>query len=214
MTISGFGFGAENVIVTVGGIQAQVVQATGHAVTFIVPASASYGPTIVEIRHRKGSQEGSIGFQVGCGQNNQLPVANAGQDQDVLVGDLVGLDGRSSFDPDGDPLTYEWQVLSKPDGSNAALSDPTAMPPTFMADLPGLYMVQLIVSDGRLDSVPDTASITAQVAPPVNHAPVAVDDPALTGQNTPVLIAVLGNDFDPDGDPISVTGVTQGGAAQ
>jgi hypothetical protein len=37
---------------------------------------------------------------------NLAPVANAGQDQQVRVGDLVTLDGRNSYDPDGDLITY------------------------------------------------------------------------------------------------------------
>jgi len=37
---------------------------------------------------------------------NLPPVANAGQDQQVRVGDLVTLDGRDSYDPDGDLITY------------------------------------------------------------------------------------------------------------
>jgi hypothetical protein len=38
--------------------------------------------------------------------------------------------------------------------------------------------------------------------------PVAQDDFATTQRDTPVSIAVLANDADPDGDPLSVTGVT------
>jgi subtilisin family serine protease len=42
-----------------------------------------------------------------------------------------------------------------------------------------------------------------------NSAPNAVDDFAETQQNTPTTIDVLANDTDPDGDTLSVTGVTQ-----
>ena len=43
-----------------------------------------------------------------------------------------------------------------------------------------------------------------------NQAPTANNDSALTAQNTPVTITVLGNDTDPDGDALTVEGVTQG----
>src|SRR5262249_159771 len=80
-------------------------------------------------------------------------------------------------------------------------------------DLPGLYVVQLIVNDGQLDSTPDTATVTVTMPPPPppsNHDPVAVDDTALIAQDSPgVTLTVLGNDADPDGDPISISGVTQ-----
>ena len=42
----------------------------------------------------------------------------------------------------------------------------------------------------------------------VNCPPVAVDDTATTVNGFPVIIDVLANDSDPDGDPLTVTGVT------
>jgi len=41
-----------------------------------------------------------------------------------------------------------------------------------------------------------------------NHAPIAVDDEAKTLADTPVSIDLLENDSDPDGDPISVTSIS------
>ena len=45
---------------------------------------------------------------------------------------------------------------------------------------------------------------------PVNDAPVAVDDAAATDEDTAVVIPVLGNDTDVDGDALTVTGATNG----
>ena len=44
----------------------------------------------------------------------------------------------------------------------------------------------------------------------VNDAPVANADTASTDEDTPVTIAVRGNDTDPENDPLTVTAVTQG----
>src|SRR5262249_40776455 len=43
-----------------------------------------------------------------------------------------------------------------------------------------------------------------------NHAPIAAADTATTMENVQVLIHVLTNDFDADGNILSVTSVTQG----
>ena len=102
---------------------------------------------------------------------NTAPVANAGLDQTVNVGDTVTLDGSGSSDADSDPLTYSW-ALSVPGGSGAALSDATAVGPTFVPDVDGTYTATLIVNDGTDDSAPDDAVITAQVVV-VNIPPVA-----------------------------------------
>jgi hypothetical protein len=45
--------------------------------------------------------------------------------------------------------------------------------------------------------------------PPANRPPVAVDDSATTTQDVAVEIAVLANDSDPDGDPLTVGSFTQ-----
>jgi hypothetical protein len=55
--------------------------------------------------------------------------------------------------------------------------------------------------DGATSNV---ATVTVRVTD-VNGAPVAVDDSANTNENTPVDVAVLSNDFDPDGDSLTVS---------
>jgi hypothetical protein len=44
------------------------------------------------------------------------PVADAGVDQSVLVGDDVTLDGRQSYSPEGKAITYQWEMVGRPSG--------------------------------------------------------------------------------------------------
>ncbi|MCP5197341.1 MAG: hypothetical protein H6974_11225 [Gammaproteobacteria bacterium] len=102
---------------------------------------------------------------------NSKPVANAGPDQQVDVGDTVRLDGSGSSDADGDPLTYQWALTTQPVGSTAVLQNANQVLAQFIPDLAGSYIAQLMVSDGVLTSDPDTATVTVTVPPPVNQAP-------------------------------------------
>jgi hypothetical protein len=119
---------------------------------------------------------------------NVKPVADAGEDQAKLVGQTVQLDGSVSSDVDGNPLSYTWSFASVPDTSTATLSNTSIVNPTFVPDLPGTYVVQLMVNDGQLDSDPDTATITITVPdttppPPADIGKITVG-PITNGQVT------------------------------
>jgi hypothetical protein len=62
------------------------------------------------------------------------------------------------------------------------------------------------IDDGRGGNA--TANVTVTVGARPNQPPVANDDAATTISGTPVTIAVLANDSDPDGDPLTLQSVT------
>jgi len=86
------------------------------------------------------------------------PVANAGTDQGAKVGNLVTLDGSASYDPDGDPLTFQWTQVS---GPSVTLSNPKSKNPSFTLQKIGTYVFRLVVNDGTEDSLPDEVKIKA-----------------------------------------------------
>ena len=69
----------------------------------------------------------------------------------------------------------------------------------------GLDSFTFKVNDGTADSNIATVSITVT---PVNDAPIATNDSATTLQDTPVIVSVLANDTDVDGNLLTVTAVT------
>lgn len=131
-------------------------------------------PVLVSCGGGGGDCATSIGALGGvlCGNStpNTAPVANAGVIQNVSVGTLVTLDGSGSRDTDNDPITYLWELKTKPTGSVAALTSTTSAKPQFTADLAGTYTISLIVDDGKTKSAASSVSVVASVT---NSAPVA-----------------------------------------
>jgi hypothetical protein len=106
---------------------------------------------------------------------NQAPVAVAGANQSVLLGAVsVKLNGSGSTDANGDVLTYQWAMVSRPSRSTAALSQATSVEPTFTPDVLGVYLFSLVVSDGKLSSATSLVTVTVSElnAPPVANAGV------------------------------------------
>jgi len=97
------------------------------------------------------------------------PTAIAGANQMVVDGTLVTLHGTAS-DPQGLPLTLQWTMTMKPAGSTATLTNATSLTPTFVADLGGMYIIQLISNNGTLSSPPSTVTISTTVVQPVANA--------------------------------------------
>ena len=99
-------------------------------------------------------------------RENKPPVANAGPDQTIECdrSGLVMLDGSASYDPDEDPVTYEWKQVS---GTTVNLSVSGARA-TFAAAPPGVYEFQLIVTDDKGASSTDNVVVTIRdTKPPV-----------------------------------------------
>lgn len=103
--------------------------------------------------------------------SNTAPVADAGTDQSVTVrGTVVTLDGSQSYDLESDALSYAWSLLERPTGSVAALSDPGAIMPVFVADVQGAYVAQLIVSDPWASSNASTVTVSFNNIAPIANA--------------------------------------------
>ncbi|SFU96864.1 Ca2+-binding protein, RTX toxin-related [Aliiroseovarius crassostreae] len=129
---------------------------------------------------------------------NQGPDANddlatVDEDSSVVIAVL-----DNDTDPEGDPLTVtsasadHGTVTINPDGTLTYTPDPNYNGPD---------SITYSVSDGNGGT--DTASVGVTVTP-VNDAPVAVDDSATTAYNSSVVIPVLDNDTDVDGDLLTV----------
>ena len=162
--------------------------------TFVVDVSGTY---VAQLVVNDGFVD-SAPATVTISTLNSPPVANAGPAQTVLAGSTVQLNGSASTDVDGDPLTFRWSITSKPSNSNAVLSDPSSVTPTFYADQLGTYVVQLIVNDGTVDSAPSSVTINTQDSPPVANAGPA--------QTVPLgaLVTLDGTaSLDPDGQPLT-----------
>ncbi|RDH88354.1 MAG: hypothetical protein DIZ77_16760 [endosymbiont of Seepiophila jonesi] len=142
-----------------------------------------------------------VAFQV----ENQVPVADAGPDLSVLIGEALILNGSGSHDPDRDLIRYRWTLAQTPAGSALVQDDignATTPEPSFTPDLAGLYELALVVTDGDLDSNPDSIRIGVYDADLPPQADAGPDRNALVGDQ-----AVLdgSGSYDPDAAPQPLT---------
>ncbi|MDH4367652.1 MAG: Ig-like domain-containing protein [Dehalococcoidia bacterium] len=116
----------------------------------------------------------------------------------------------STTDPDaGDILTYSL-VGGEGDDDNASFNITDSQlqtAATFDYETRNSYSIRVRTTDSGALYFEEAFNITITNA---NDPPVAVSDNAITSANTPVTIDVLTNDFDADGDTLTVDSVTQG----
>ena len=87
------------------------------------------------------------------GWKNIPPIADAGYDQKVLVGETVQFDGSGSYNTDDTIVSYEWNFDDGSTDSGVIVSH--------IYDVAGDYTVTLTITDDGLTSS-DTAEITVQ----------------------------------------------------
>ena len=135
------------------------------------------------------------------GPANLPPVAKAGEDVNIYLGQEVLLDGSASFDPDGDTIvSYTWNLELAPAGSGAALSPADAVNTSFTPDVVGEYVVSLVVSDGIDTSLADEIFIHVIE----NLAPTAVISASTLSGQAPLTVFFSGeNSTDPENGVLS-----------
>jgi len=90
-----------------------------------------------------------------------MPEARPGGPYSAFRNSDVVLDGTGSTDPDGEPLTYQWNFGDGTTGTGATAIHRYASP--------GAYRVTLVVSDAALRSAPASTVVTVSNRPPVAH---------------------------------------------
>jgi N-acetylneuraminic acid mutarotase len=133
---------------------------------------------------------------------NQAPTAHAGADDSRAAGSTIALDGSGSFDDQtaSAALLYAWTFTSRPAGSGATLSGGATATPSFTADVPGTYVVALVVTDeGGLSSSPDEVVVASTNLPPTPDA--GLDQVGTVG----VAVGLAGSAHDPEGHAITYT---------
>jgi len=178
------------------GSTAVLTNATSVTPTLVVDRAGIY---ILELIVNDGALS-SAPDNVIVTTNNVAPVANAGPDQgNVPPNVLVTLNGSGSGDANGDPFSYIWTLIVTPAGSAAVLANAGSVMPTFTVDRDGDYVAQLIVSDGSVNSAPDTVKITSNNVAPIGNAGPDQGNIALS-----TLVTLNGSGSgDANGDPIT-----------
>ena len=177
------------------------VVCTPTACTY-TPGPDYYGPDSFTYTITDGSLTSTATVALTVTPVNDAPVAIADaratpEDTPVTV-NVVGND----TDTEGNALTI---VSHTPAASGTVSCGTTTCTYAPGPDFNGSDSFTYTVSDGAGGTATATVTITVTA---VNDAPVAVGDPRATAEDTGLVVTVLANDTDVDGDPLSITSWT------
>ncbi|HCH5322924.1 TPA: tandem-95 repeat protein, partial [Vibrio parahaemolyticus] len=129
------------------------------------------------------------------------PVADIVADKATVVEDtptIIKVLGNDTFE--GDDKVVSLDTNNGPANGTVSVNPDGSVTYTPNDNYHGADSFTYIVTSG---GVSESTTVNVDVTP-VNDAPVAKDDTAITGEDTPVTIDVLPNDTDIDGDKLSI----------
>ena len=196
-----------------------VADITGGKLQFTPAANAngmSYASFSFQVQDDGGTLNGGVDLDptpktmtLDVSPVNDAPVATndaytTNEDTTLIVA-APGVLGNDS-DVDGDALTAVLET--GPAHGTLVLNTDGSFTYTPNLNFNGADSFTYKANDGTLDS--NVAKVNISVSS-VNDAPVALDDTASTPENTPVVLAVLANDTEVDGDPLKIDSFSQPG---
>ncbi|WDE09454.1 LysM peptidoglycan-binding domain-containing protein [Thalassomonas haliotis] len=151
-----------------GSVLSYPVSSTHH-ITFTPRVAGNYLLELVIKNASDSFMPLQLHYQVEPAINR--PSASVFAWQTALVGRPLKIDSAITCETGNEALTYFW-TLDRPEGSSAELDSPRALSPCFTPDIAGTYTGQLIVNDGKANSLPARATWVARPIPlrdPVAH---------------------------------------------
>ena len=148
------------------------------------PRAGTWTVQVIGAAVPQGPQQYTLITPTDAVANNQPPTAVAGGPYTTNEGADVTLNGAGSSDPNGDPLTYAWDL-----DNDGAFGDATGSAPTFdNVGQDGVFPIALRVTDSHGAFATATSSVTVNnVAPSLTLSPGALNEGAagtLTGTVT------------------------------
>ena len=132
---------------------------------------------------------------------NDPPVADAGPDQIGASAGTINLDGSGSFDPDGDPITFQWNQVA---GPSVTIANSTAARASFTAAEGQPYAFRLTVRDDKGGQGIARVSVTTKEAPKVRIIRFASAPGIVRLGESAVLNYTVEN-----ADSVAITGITE-----
>ena len=179
------------VLVAPPGSAAQLSQAQGEVASLAPDHYGAYRVGLIVDNGLLTSPEATASFEVepcgatapvveSIGLSGPAPVVGAWVQLEASISDADNLEPCSL----GEQHSWSWGLVQRPEGSLATLNDAASRDPSFLADRPGAYAVQLIVTDstGLASETGELAidvSVCGDAAPSVASVEVSPEVPGV-----------------------------------
>jgi len=181
--------------------------AGSRSVSYTEPPAGSYAITLGLVEWNGSTYElrDHKTFDAAVSLGNGVPVANS-DTATATAGSSVRIPVLANdSDPEGGTLSVTAVAAASAHGGSVVRNGDGTVTYTAPAGYSGSDTFTYTVSDGTATA---TGTVTVTVTAPTNGAPHAVNDAASATSGASITLNVLANDTDPEGDSLSVTGVS------